>query len=86
MARIVDCVQEVGLIANRSQNFDQAKQRIEQLFFQAKGQRRGQLAVAQRVRDQLNRTRDDTPVDAQLFIDRLIDWLDREYLARRRAD
>jgi hypothetical protein len=86
MARIAECVQEVRLIANRSQDFDQAKQCIEQLFAQAKAQRRGQLAVAQRVRDQLNRPRDDTPIDTQLLIDRLIDWLDREYLARRRAD
>ena len=86
MAKITECVQEVRLIANRSRDFDQAKQCIEQLFAQAKAQRRGQLAVAQRLRDQLNRPRDDTPIDTQLLIDRLIDWLDREYLARRRAD
>ena len=81
MARIAECVQEVRLIANRSPNLDHAKQCIEQLLFQAKAERRGQRAVAQRVRDQLNRTRDDTPIDAQLFTDKLIDWLDREYLA-----
>jgi hypothetical protein len=84
MARIAECVQEVRLIANRSQDFDQAKQCIEQLLSRAKAQHRGQLAVVQRVRDQLNRTRDDTPIDAQLCMDRLIDWLDREYLARHR--
>jgi hypothetical protein len=67
-------------MANRSPNLGQAKQCIEQLFFQAKAQHRGRLAVAQRVRDQLNRTRDDTPIDAKLFIDKLIDWLDRDYL------
>jgi len=86
MARIAECVQEVRLIENRSPDFDQAKQCIEQLFLQAKKQRRGQLAVAQRVRDQLNRTRDETPIDAQVFLDKLIDWLDREYLTRGLAD
>jgi hypothetical protein len=86
MGTIAECVQEVRLIANRSQDFDQAKQCMEQLFSRAKAQRRGQLGIAQRVRDQLNRNRDDTPIDAQLCIDKLIDWLEREYLERSRAD
>jgi hypothetical protein len=56
--------------------------RIEQLFVVAKASHRGHLAVAQRVRDQLNRAYDDVPLGAQPYIDRVLEWLDREYLQK----
>ena len=55
MGGIQQCVKDVVSIANRTENFGQAKARIEQLFVVSKPQRRGHLAVAQRVRDQINR-------------------------------
>ena len=46
MGKIKECVEDVKRIANRSQNFDEAKQCIEQLFSRAKVQHRGQRASA----------------------------------------
>ena len=83
MDTIEQCVVEVRRIANRSRDFEQAKQCIERLFSKIKAQHRGHSAVAQRVRDQLNQTYDDAPLDAQVCIDNVLDWLDREHLARR---
>ena len=83
MDKIAQCVMEVRRIANRSHDVEQAKQRIGQLFSQMKAQPRGHRAVAQRVRDQLNRSYDDAPLDAQVCIVKVLDWLDREHLARR---
>jgi hypothetical protein len=55
----------------------QAKTRIEQLFVVSKAQHRRHLAVAQRVRDQINRAYNDVPLGAQPCLDELIEWLDR---------
>ena len=41
------------------------------------------LAVAQRVRDQINRAYDDVSLDAQPCLDRVIEWLDRDHLRQR---
>jgi hypothetical protein len=53
MGRILQCVRDVLYIANKTEDFGQAKKRIEQLFDVSKAQHRGHLAVAQRVRDQI---------------------------------
>ena len=42
-------MKDVVFIANKTEDFDQAKARVEQLFVASKAQRRGHLAVAQRV-------------------------------------
>mgnify|MGYP001236564631 CR=1 FL=1 len=83
MAGIQQCVKDVVSIANKTEDFGQAKARIEQLFVLSKLQRRGHLAVAQRVRDQINRAYDDVPLDAQACLDRVIEWLDRDHLRLR---
>jgi hypothetical protein len=83
MSRIAECVKDVRRIANQSQDLEEAKNRIEQLFSESKAQHRGHRAVAQRVRDQLNETDDDTAIDAQAYIDKVLAWLDREHLTRR---
>jgi hypothetical protein len=67
-------------IANKAEDFDQARKRIEQLFVASKGQRRGHLAVAQRVRDQINQAYNDVALDAQPGVDSVLEWLDREHL------
>ena len=59
MGGIQQCVKDVVSIANKTEDFGQAKARIEQLFVVSKAQHRGHLAVAQRVRDQINRVYDD---------------------------
>ena len=82
MGRITQCVKDVRRIANRSQDAEQAKQRIEQLFFQTKAPHREHNTVAQRVRDQLNQAYDDAPLDAQVCINKVLDWLDREHLGK----
>ena len=79
--RIEQCVKDVLSIANK---IDQAKTRIEQLFVVSKVQHRGHLAVAQQVRDQINRPYDDVALDAQPCLDRVLEWLDREHLRQRR--
>ena len=58
-------MKDVVSIANKTEDFGQAKARIEQLFVVSKAQHRGHLAVAQRVRDQINRAYDDVTLDAQ---------------------
>jgi hypothetical protein len=80
MGRIQQCVRDVLAIANKTEDFGQAKKRIEQLFVASKGQRRGHLAVAQRVRDQINQAYNDVLLDAQPCVDRVLEWLDREHL------
>jgi hypothetical protein len=82
MGRILQCVTDVLRIANQSEDVGQAKRRIEQLFSETKTQHRGYRAVAQRVRDQLNEACNDTPLDAQVCINKVLDWLDHEHLAR----
>jgi hypothetical protein len=82
MGRIQQCVKDVLCIANQTKDFSQAKERIEQLFVVAKASHRGHLAVAQRVRDHLSRAYDDIPLDAQRYIDRVLEWLDREHLRK----
>ena len=67
-------------IANKTEDFGQAKMRIEQFFVGSKGQHRGYLAVAQRVRDQINHAYNDVLPDAQPCVDRVLEWLDRERL------
>ncbi len=70
-------------IANKTEDFSQAKKRIEQLVVASKSQHRGHLAVAQRVRDQINRANDDAPSNAQPCLERVLEWLDREHLQQR---
>jgi hypothetical protein len=82
MGRIQQCVNDVLHIANHSKDAGQAKKRIEQLFVVSKAQHRGHVAVAQRVRDQINRAHNDVPLDVQLCLDRVLEWLDREHLIR----
>jgi hypothetical protein len=84
MGRIQHCVRDVLYISNKTEDFGQAKKRIEQLFAESKAQNHGHLAVAQRVRDQINRAYGDTPLNAQVCLDKVLDWLDREHLARHR--
>ena len=84
MGRIQQCVRDVLDIANKTEDCGQAKKCIEQLFVVSKAQRRGHLAVAQRVRDQINRAYDDVPSSAQPCLDRVLEWLDREHLQQRR--
>jgi len=83
MGGIQQCAKDVVFIANKTEDFDQAKARVEQLFVVSKAQRRGHLAFAQRVRDQINRAYDDVPLDAQPCLDRVIEWLDRDHLRQR---
>jgi hypothetical protein len=83
MANETQCVKDV--LATDPSKFDQAKKRIEQLFAESKGQHRGHLAVAQRVRDQLDQVYNDAPADSQLCLDQLFDWLDRGNLGPRPA-
>ncbi len=83
MGKIQQCVSDVVSIANKTEDFGQAKKRIEQLFLASKAQHRGHLAVAQRVRDQINRAYDDVPLDAQACLDRVLEWLNSEHLQRR---
>jgi hypothetical protein len=83
MGRIQQCVRDVLHIANKTEDFGQAKKRIEQLFVASKAQHRGHLAVAQRVRDQINRVNDDAPSNAQPCLERVLEWLDREHLQQR---
>jgi len=61
--RIQQCVKDVLDIASKTEDFAQAKKCIEQLFVVSKAQHRGHLAVAQRVRDQIDRGYDDAPVE-----------------------
>jgi hypothetical protein len=75
MGRIAECVKDVRRIANQSEDLEEAKNRIEQLFSQSRAQHRGHRAVAQRVRDQLNQAYNDTPIDAQAYIEKVLDWL-----------
>jgi len=83
MGRIQQCVRDVLYVANKTEDSGQAKKRIEQLFVVSKAQHRGHLAVAQRVRDQINRAYNDVPLDAQPCLDQVLEWLDREHLMRR---
>lgn len=83
MGRIEQCVRDVLAIANKTEDFGRAKKPIEQLFVASKGQNRGHLAVAQRVRDQINHAYNDVLVNAQPCVDRVLEWLDREHLQQR---
>jgi hypothetical protein len=82
MGKIQQCVRDVLCIANKTEDFGQAKKRIEQLFAVSKAQHHGHLAVAQRVRDQIKRASDDVPSNAQPCLDWVLDWLDREHLPK----
>jgi hypothetical protein len=82
MGRIRQCVEDVLHIANESEDFEQAKRRVQQLFVEERG--REHLAVAQRVRDQLDWTYGDERADARACLDRVLNWLDSEHLAGRR--
>src|SRR5262249_19142873 len=83
VGRIQQCVKDVLNTANKTEDFGQAKKRIEQLFVVSKAAHRGHLAVAQRIRDQINRAYDDVPMNAQPCLDRVLEWLDRKYLQPR---
>jgi hypothetical protein len=87
VGRIQQCVRDVLCLAKKAASFDQAKLRIEQLFVLSEAQHRGHLAVAQRVRDQINRAYEDVTPNARPFLDRVLEWLDREHLQQsQRAD
>jgi hypothetical protein len=87
MGRIQQCVRDVLDIAKKAANFGQAKLRIEQLFVLSEAQHRGHLAVAQRVRDQIDQAYEDVAPNAQPFLDRVLEWLEREHLQQsQRAD
>ena len=75
MGRIQQCIRDVLYIANKTEDFGQAKKRIEQLFVVSKAQHRGHLAVAQRVRDQINQAYADVPPNAQPCLDRVLEWV-----------
>ena len=83
IGKIQQCVRDVLCIANKTEDFGLAKKRIEQLFTVSKAQNHRHLAVAQRVRDQINRAYNDVPLDAQPCLDRVLEWLDREHLRQR---
>jgi 2-polyprenyl-6-methoxyphenol hydroxylase-like FAD-dependent oxidoreductase len=83
MGRVQQCVRDVLNIANKTEDFGQARKRIEQLFAVVKAQHRGHLAVAQRVQDQINRAYHDFSPKAQPCLDRVLEWLDREHLHQR---
>jgi hypothetical protein len=83
VSRIQQCVRDVLSIANKTEDLGEAKNRIEQLFRASKAQHRGHLAVAQRVRDQINQAYSDVPDDAQPWVSRVLEWLDREHLHQR---
>jgi hypothetical protein len=74
MGGIQQCVKDVLFIADKTEDFGQAETRIEQLFVVSKAQHRGHLAVAQRVRDQINRAYNDVPLGAQPCLDEVIEW------------
>jgi hypothetical protein len=82
MGRIRQCVKDVLHIVNESEDSEQAKRRIQQLFVEER--HRDHLAVAQRVRDQLSRIYSDECADAQVCLDRVLNWLDSEHLTGRR--
>jgi hypothetical protein len=84
MGGIQQCVKDVLSIADKTEDFGQAKTRIEQLFVVSKAQNRRHLAVAQRVRDHINRAYNDVPLGARPCLDEVIEWLDRDYLRQRR--
>jgi hypothetical protein len=83
MGRIQQCVRDVLHIANKTEDFGQAKEHIEQLFAVSKALHRGHLAIAQRVRDQINEAYEDVPADAQRCLGRVLAWLDHEHLQQR---
>jgi hypothetical protein len=83
VGRIQQCVRDVLYIANKTEDFGQAEKRIEQLFAVSKAQHHGHLAVAQRVRDQINRASVDVSSNARPCLDQVLEWLDREHLQQR---
>jgi hypothetical protein len=83
MGRIQQCVRDVLDTADKTEDFSQAKKRIEQLFVVSKAQHRGHLAVAQRVRDQIIQAYEGVSADAQPCLELVLEWLDREYLLQR---
>jgi hypothetical protein len=84
MGRIQQCVKDVLRIAYETEDFSQAKARIEQLFVEAKAGHRGHRAVAQRIRDQIDRAYNDVPLASLPCLDRVLEWLDRDHLRQRR--
>src|SRR5262249_61114766 len=83
MGRIQQCVKDVLSIAKETEDFGRAKTRIEQLFVASKAKHHGHLAVAQRVRDQINGAYNDVPVDAQPCLNQVLEWLDRKHLRQQ---
>jgi hypothetical protein len=84
MGGIQQCVKDVLRIAYETEDFSQAKARIEQLFIEAKAGHRGHRAVAQRIRDQIDRAYNDVPLASLPCLDRVLEWLDRDHLRQRR--
>ena len=84
MGGIQQCVKDVLRIAYETEDFSQAKARIEQLFVEAKAGHRGYRAVAQRIRDQIDRAYNDVPLASLPCLDRVLEWLDRDHLRQRR--
>jgi hypothetical protein len=76
MGRIQQGVRDVLHIADKTEDFGQAKERIERLFAVSETLHRGHLAIAQRVRDQINEAYEDVPTDTRRRLDRVLAWLD----------
>jgi hypothetical protein len=81
ISTIEACVIDVVAIAQQSQDFDQAKKRIEQLFADSQGLIAKHFAIAQRVRDQLVRPSNDASGNCKQCLDQVMQWLDRDHLA-----
>jgi hypothetical protein len=82
ISTIETCVIDVVTIAQQSQDFDQAKKRIEQLFADTQHLIGKHFAIAQRVRDQLVKPDNEASGNCKRFLDQVMEWLDRDHLAR----
>lgn len=80
-SQIEACVIDVVQIAQQSQDLDQARKRIERLFADSQRLTTRYFAVAQRVRDQLVRPKNEASGKCKLCLDEIIEWLDHDHLA-----
>lgn len=80
-SHIEACVVDVVGIAQQSQDFDQAKKRIEQLFADSQCLIAKHFATAQRIRDQLVGPTNSASGNCKQCLDQVMRWLDRDHLA-----
>jgi hypothetical protein len=78
--QIEACVIDVVQIAQQSQDFDQAMKRIERLFADSQCLTARHFALAQRVRDQLVRPKNEASGNCKICLDQVIGWLDHDHL------